>query len=119
LHKRTIYQACSGTNKANNDNFLASLKQGNSELLAETAVYHDSSIFTATLRQERLKAKVKKLRNRELRVLRERRDLQRKQVVAQQIQNIDPDFAIDVNKLIVMPVTDLLRRKNTAIVMFV
>ena len=48
--KRTIYQACSGNNKANADTFLATLKQGNAELLAETAVYHDSSLHTASLR---------------------------------------------------------------------
>lgn len=85
MGKRYHYQACSGTNRANNENFLASLKQANSELLAETAVYHDSSLFTASLRQERLKAKVEKLRNRELKILRERRDLQSKQEIVQQI----------------------------------
>ena len=33
--KRTIYQACSGNDKANADTFLANLKQGNSEMLSE------------------------------------------------------------------------------------
>ena len=49
--KRQIYQACSGSNKANADLFLTGLKPGNNtELFAETAVYHDSTIFAASLR---------------------------------------------------------------------
>ena len=62
--KRQIYQACTGTNVANADFFLNGLKQGNNtELFAETAVVHDSTILAASLRQDRLKAKVSKLVN--------------------------------------------------------
>ena len=49
---------------------------------------------------------------RERKVLLERQEMQRKQSTIEDICIIDPSFGIDVNKLIVMSLTDLLRRKN-------
>ena len=71
-----LYQACKATNQGNAECQNMTFKQGNASL---SNCYHDSSMFTASLRRVRMKANLQRLKEKELRVVQERRDLRYKQ----------------------------------------
>ena len=52
------------------------------------------------------------LREKEMNIHKQRRDLHKKQEILKQIQEMQPSYRVQVNKLIVMPVEDLLKKKN-------
>ena len=59
---------------------MQSFKKGNNQGLSVIAdVYQDTSLFAATNRRERMHAQIERLREKERRVLQDRRELQRKQ----------------------------------------
>ena len=62
-----------------------------------------------------MREKIERLRERERRVLSDRREIQRKQMIIKTIQKVQKSFKIDVNKLIVMPIDDLLKKKHLAL----
>ena len=72
----------------------------------------NTSIFEATNYKERVKRKMQLLREKEMNIHKQRRDLHKKQEILKQIQEMQPSYRVQVNKLIVMPVEDLLKKKN-------
>ena len=72
-------------------------------------------MFAASKKKERMREKIERLRERERRVLSDRREIQRKQMIIKTIQKVQKSFKIDVNKLIVMPIDDLLKKKHLAL----
>ena len=104
-----LYQACNPTNQGNAESFVQVFKQANSNL---SNCYHDSSMFTASLRRVRMKANLQRLKEKELRVAKERRDIRFKHKAIKQIQETQHNFKFSVNKLIVMPISDILKKKH-------
>ena len=68
-----LHQACSGTNTGNAEIWSKNFKQGNNNYTNPVIVYHDSSLFTASLRRVRMKANLQRLKEKELHVVHERR----------------------------------------------
>ena len=101
-----LYQACNPTNQGNAESFAQVFKQAN------TNCYHDSSMFTASLRRVRMKANLQRLKEKELKVAKERRDIRFKHKAIKQIQETQHNFKFSVNKLIVMPISDILKKKH-------
>ena len=69
-------------------------------------------MFTASLRRVRMKANLQRLKEKELRVAKERRDIRFKHKAIKQIQEAQHNFKFSVNKLIVMPISDILKKKH-------
>ena len=61
-----LYNACMATNKGNDEALLQSFKPANANVSFHlNAVYHDSSLFTASLKRVRMKAKIERLKEKE------------------------------------------------------
>lgn len=59
-----------------------------------------------------MKANLQRLKEKELRVAKERRDIRFKHKAIKQIQEAQHNFKFSVNKLIVMPISDILKKKH-------
>ena len=76
-------------------------------------MYHDSSLFTASLRRERLKAKLKRLKEKERRVIDDRKQRQLKQRILQELRSVERGTKmVDLQKVSTMSICELLRKKH-------
>jgi len=80
-----LYQACHANDQDNAEVWSKNFKQGNNCNSSRPTAYHDSSMFTASLRRVRMKANLQRLKEKEMRVVQERREMQKKQIVVRQI----------------------------------
>ena len=74
-----LYQA-SGSHTRGEGTYQSILKES-----FKANVFHDSSLFTASLRKERMQAKIQRLKAREQRVIQERKDRIQKQDILAEI----------------------------------
>ena len=70
-------------------------------------------MFTASLRRERMKANLQRLKEKEIRVVKERRELKFKQKAIRQVQEVQKGYQkFNVNKFVIMPLDDILKKKH-------